>query len=93
MLAHRIPGILPDMSMDECLEVTRVYSVAGLLAERARLISQRPFRSPHQHISLAGLIGGGAGIAKPGEISLAHDGLVSSANDGSGWNQGPRSSS
>lgn len=76
MLARRLPGILPPMSMEESLEATRVYSVAGLLSERASLIKHRPFRSPHHHISIAGLIGGGAGLPRPGEISLAHLGVL-----------------
>jgi magnesium chelatase family protein len=76
MLAHRLPGILPSLSVEESLEVTRVYSVGGLLMERAVLIRERPFRSPHHHISLAGLIGGGSGVAGPGEISYAHHGVL-----------------
>ncbi len=72
MLARRLPGILPPMTRDESLDVTRVYSVAGLLSEKAGLISTRPFRSPHHHVSVPGLIGGGAGLACPGEASLAH---------------------
>ena len=76
MLAQRMPGILPEMSLDEALEVTRVHSVAGLLSEHARLVDTRPFRSPHHHISLAGLMGGGTGLARPGEISLAHHGVL-----------------
>jgi magnesium chelatase family protein len=76
MLARRLPGILPTMSMDESLDVTRVHSVAGLLGERGALVRSRPFRSPHHNISLAGLIGGGTGVARPGEISLAHHGVL-----------------
>jgi magnesium chelatase family protein len=76
MLAARVPGILPEMSMDECLDVTRIYSVAGLLDTDHPLIETRPFRSPHHHVSLAGLIGGGSGMARPGEISLAHHGVL-----------------
>lgn len=72
MLARRLPSILPAMTFEESLDVTRLYSVAGLLPERASLVTQRPFRAPHQHISLAGLMGGGTGLARPGEISLAH---------------------
>lgn len=72
MLARRLPSILPPMSFEESLEVTRLYSVAGLLPDRASLITQRPFRSPHQHVSVAGLMGGGSGLARPGEVSLAH---------------------
>lgn len=76
MLAQRLPGILPAMSLDEALEVTQVYSVAGLLQGQARLVTDRPFRSPHQHVSLAGLIGGGSGLPRPGEVSLAHHGVL-----------------
>jgi magnesium chelatase family protein len=76
MLARRLPGIFPPMSIDESLEVTRIYSVAGLLPERAGLVRTRPFRAPHNHISLSGLIGGGMGLARPGEISLAHYGVL-----------------
>lgn len=75
MLAQRFPGILPSMSMDESLDVTRIHSVAGLLSEGAGLVQQRPFRTPHHHVSVAGLIGGGSGLARPGEISLAHPSL------------------
>jgi magnesium chelatase family protein len=76
MLARRLPTIIPPMSFEESLEVTRLYSVAGLLPDRASLISERPFRSPHQHISIAGLLGGGSGLARPGEVSLAHHGVL-----------------
>jgi magnesium chelatase family protein len=60
------------MSLEESLEVTRVHSVAGRLPEGGGLITQRPFRTPHHHISMAGLLGGGVGLARPGEVSLAH---------------------
>jgi magnesium chelatase family protein len=76
MLASRLPGILPTMTLEESLEVTRVYSVAGLLGERAGLVTSRPFRAPHHHISLAGLIGGGSGLPRPGEASLAHPSIA-----------------
>lgn len=76
MLARRIPTILPPMSFEESLEVTKLYSVAGLLPDRASLIAERPFRSPHQHVSLAGLMGGGSGLARPGEVSLANHGVL-----------------
>ncbi|MGH2757812.1 MAG: YifB family Mg chelatase-like AAA ATPase, partial [Actinomycetota bacterium] len=76
MLAQRLPGILPEMSIEESMEVTRIYSVAGLLPERASLLRDRPFRSPHQHVSVAGLVGGGSGLARPGEISLSHHGVL-----------------
>ncbi|MDQ3985860.1 MAG: ATP-binding protein [Actinomycetota bacterium] len=76
MLARRLPGIMPPMSDEEMLEVTRIYSVAGLLTEKAHLISARPFRSPHHNVTMAGLVGGGAGLPRPGEVSLAHLGLL-----------------
>lgn len=76
MLARRLPGILPDMSLDESIEVTKVYSVGGLLPESAALITQRPLRAPHHHISAPGMIGGGSGLARPGEVSLAHNGVL-----------------
>ena len=76
MLARRLPGILPPMSLDESLEVTRISSVAGMLTDRPRLVRERPFRSPHQHVSVAGLVGGGTGLPRPGEISLAHNGVL-----------------
>lgn len=76
MLARRLPGILPRMSVDEAIEVTKVYSLAGLLPEPATLMKERPLRAPHHHVSMAGLIGGGPGIAHPGEVSLAHRGVL-----------------
>ena len=76
MLAQRMPGILPRMSFDESLDVTRVHSVAGLLASGSALVEERPFRAPHHHVSLAGLIGGGSGLPRPGELSLAHQGTL-----------------
>jgi magnesium chelatase family protein len=74
MLARRLPSILPDMSYEEMLEVTRVYSAAGLLVGSGT-IGTRPFRAPHHTVSDAGLIGGGI-VPKPGEVSLAHHGLL-----------------
>ena len=74
MLARRLPSILPPMSSDEALDVTKVYSVAGLLRD-AGIVAARPFRCPHHTISQTALVGGGA-LAKPGEISLAHHGVL-----------------
>ncbi|MFD1288237.1 YifB family Mg chelatase-like AAA ATPase, partial [Laceyella putida] len=75
MLARRIPTILPKMDLQESLEVTKICSIAGLIKERGRLITERPFRSPHHTISTAGLVGGGT-VLKPGEVSLAHRGVL-----------------
>jgi magnesium chelatase family protein len=75
MLAQRLPGILPSMAFDEALEVTALYSVSGNLGHRS-LIEERPFRSPHHSISDVGLVGGGSPSPKPGEISLAHHGVL-----------------
>ena len=75
MLARRLPTILPDMSFEEALETTKIYSVSGLVLNGSSIIATRPFRSPHHTISDAGLIGGGA-IPKPGEVSLANNGVL-----------------
>ncbi|MBO9570996.1 MAG: YifB family Mg chelatase-like AAA ATPase [Chitinophagaceae bacterium] len=75
MLAKRLPTILPPLSLNEALETTKIHSVAGKLPENATLISKRPFRSPHHTISDIALVGGG-GTPQPGEISLAHNGVL-----------------
>jgi len=75
MLSKRLPSILPDMTWDESLEVTQIYSVLGMLSSESPLVMQRPFRSPHHTVSNMGLTGGGVN-PKPGEISMAHKGVL-----------------
>ncbi|MBA3722837.1 MAG: YifB family Mg chelatase-like AAA ATPase [Parachlamydiaceae bacterium] len=75
MLAKATVGIIPELTIEEALEVTKIHSIAGLLPEGQGLIVERPFRSPHHTISYAGLIGGGS-IPRPGEVSLAHNGIL-----------------
>ena len=75
MLAKRLPGILPDMSREEIIEATEIWSVAGLTNDEHPIVAARPFRSPHHTVSAAGLSGGGT-VPKPGEISLAHNGVL-----------------
>jgi magnesium chelatase family protein len=75
MLARRLPTILPDLTLDEALETTKIHSIAGLLEPNIPLLATRPFRSPHHTISDAGLIGGGS-YPRPGEVSLSHHGVL-----------------
>jgi magnesium chelatase family protein len=75
MISRRLPTILPDMTLDEALEATRVHSVAGTLGTSRALVTERPFRAPHHTISNVGLVGGGS-IPRPGEVSLAHNGVL-----------------
>lgn len=75
MLAKRLPSILPDMTMQESIDATKIHSVAGLLSSGASLLKQRPFRAPHHTVSSAALIGGGPN-PKPGDVSLAHNGVL-----------------
>jgi magnesium chelatase family protein len=76
MLAKRFAGILPPLSFDEALQTTQIHSVVGLLGRDVGLLKKRPFRAPHHTVSDAGLIGGGSGTPKPGEVSLAHNGVL-----------------
>ena len=75
MLARRLTTILPAMTLAEAIETTRIHSVAGLTGDRTALVTTRPFRAPHHTISDAGLIGGGH-VPMPGEVSLAHHGVL-----------------
>ena len=75
LLARAVPGILPELSAAEALDVTKIYSVAGMVGRDRGLLRERPFRAPHHTISHAGLVGGGSTI-RPGEISLAHRGVL-----------------
>ena len=75
MLAKRLPGILPEMTFEESIETTKIHSVAGKLDKNNPFITSRPFRSPHHTVSVAGVAGGGT-VPKPGEISLAHNGVL-----------------
>jgi magnesium chelatase family protein len=76
MLARRLAGILPPLNFVEALETTQVHSVAGVLPKGQGLLTARPFRAPHHTVSDAGLIGGGSGTPRPGEVSLAHNGVL-----------------
>lgn len=76
MLAQRLPGLLPDLSDGEALEVTAVHSIAGLLSKRTPLVTRPPFIAPHHSSSVAALVGGGSGLARPGAISRAHRGVL-----------------
>ena len=75
MMARRIPSILPDLTFEEALEITKIHSIAGLLSKDVPILLTRPFRSPHHTVTINSLIGGG-NIPKPGEISLAHYGVL-----------------
>lgn len=76
MLARTMPSLLPDLALDEALDVAAVYSLRGALRERAANSARPPFRAPHHSVSRAGLVGGGSGLAQPGELSLAHRGVL-----------------
>jgi magnesium chelatase family protein len=76
MLSKRFAGILPPLSFEEAIDTTKIHSIAGLRPAGAGLMTERPFRAPHHTISDAGLIGGGSGMPRPGEVSLAHNGVL-----------------
>src|SRR4029079_3605450 len=76
MLARRLPTILPELSREESLEATQLHSVAGLLGASRGLLRARPFRAPHHSVSTVGLLGGGSTYVRPGEVSLAHHGVL-----------------
>jgi magnesium chelatase family protein len=80
MLAQRMVGLLPALTGQEALEVTAVHSVAGLLSPETPLITLPPFVAPHHTSSVAALVGGGSGLAKPGAVSRAHGGVIVSRN-------------
>ncbi|MBA3816842.1 MAG: YifB family Mg chelatase-like AAA ATPase, partial [Parachlamydiaceae bacterium] len=75
MIAKALAGIIPELTVEEALEVTKIHSISGLMEEGTHIITQRPFRSPHHTVSYAGLIGGGT-VPRPGEVSLAHRGVL-----------------
>ena len=75
MMAKRLPTILPDLTFEESIEITKIYSVSGLIRNRSALITKRPFRSPHHTISGSAMVGGGI-VPKPGEVSLAHNAIL-----------------
>ncbi|MBN1868954.1 MAG: ATP-binding protein [Candidatus Omnitrophica bacterium] len=75
MLAKRLPTILPDMTLEESLETTKIHSVMGLLGNQQGIVSRRPFRSPHHTTSDVAIVGDGS-IPKPGEVTLSHNGIL-----------------